>query len=163
MKKIVLFFVSVVTIVAVMSGCMVVPDNSTLGNPKEFEKDGIKLLLTDEFEEKRSEVGFDAYYESDFCGVVVLKESFSLEEGLEERPLSEYTENVMTNNGHSDSDVIEEDRFYYYIYERGGTKGYSCCYKGTDAFWIVQFMCRTSDAAMLEDTIKLWAQAVEVE
>ena len=56
---------------------MIMPDNDTIGQPKIFEKDGIKLLLTDRFIEKESELGFYAYYVSNFCGVVVLKEEFS--------------------------------------------------------------------------------------
>jgi hypothetical protein len=37
--------------------------------------------------QKESEVGFDAYYVSNFCGVVVLKEEFTLEESLAARSL----------------------------------------------------------------------------
>ena len=50
------------------------------------------LTLTDRFSEQESEQGFDPYYMSDFCGVVVLKEEFSLEEGLAERPLGKRNE-----------------------------------------------------------------------
>ena len=49
-----------------LCGCfsqiMIVPDNDSIGESKSFEKDGIKLTLTDEFTEKESELGFYAYY-----------------------------------------------------------------------------------------------------
>ncbi|MBP3412774.1 MAG: hypothetical protein J6K89_05880 [Oscillospiraceae bacterium] len=92
-----------------LCGCfpeiMLVPDQDSIGQPKIFEKDGIKLTLTDKFIEKESEVGFYAYYVSNHCGVVVLKEDFSLEEGLANRSLEEYVGNVIANNGHTDIEL----------------------------------------------------------
>ena len=74
-------------------------DPADLGAPQTFSKAGITLHLTDKFKEEQSERGFDAYYTTDYCGVVVLKEPFTLEEGLAERPLEQYIKNVIENNG----------------------------------------------------------------
>ena len=144
-------------------GVMVIPDNDSIGEPKTFEKDGIKLTLTENFIEKESELGFYAYYVTNFCGVVVLKEDFSLEEGLADRTLEEYVGSVIANNGHTGVEPQNQDDLWYYVRDKDGTRSYSYSYKGSDAFWIVQFICMTSDAPQLEDLFYLWANCVEVE
>ena len=141
---------------------MVIPDNDSIGEPQIFEKDGIKLLLTDQFIEQESELGFYAYYVSNFCGIVVLKEEFSLEEGLADRSLEEYVRNVIANNGHTDIEPQNKDDLWFYVRDSGGNRSYSYSFKGSNAFWIVQFLCRTSDAPMLEDLFYLWANSIEV-
>ena len=59
---------------------MNLPGKAFIGESKEFTKAGLTISLSDKFAELESEQGFDAYYSSDYCGVVVLKEPFSLEE-----------------------------------------------------------------------------------
>ena len=113
--------------------------------------------------EKESELGFYAYYVSNFCGVVVLKEDFSLEEGLADRSLEEYIGNVITNNGHTGIEPQNKDDLWFYVRDNNGTRSYSYSYKGSNAFWVVQFLCMTSDAPKLEDQFCLWANSVEVE
>ena len=93
MKKLLAIISLLLSCSLLLCGCfqiIIIPDNDSIGEPKIFEKDGIKLTLTDDFIEKESELGFYAYYVSNFCGVVVLKEEFSLEEGLADRSLEEY-------------------------------------------------------------------------
>lgn len=142
---------------------MVIPSNDIIGEPKTFEAEGIKLTLTEKFIEEESELGFYAYYVSNFCGVVVLKEEFSLEEGLADRSLEEYTGNVIANNGHTGIEPQSKDDLWFYVKDSGRTRSYSYSYKGSDAFWIVQFLCMTSDVPILEDLFYLWADCVEVE
>lgn len=174
MKKIIVMFSFLLVCSLVFCGClpramlksdnvMVIPDNETIGEPQDFEKDGIKILLTDQFVEKKSELGFYAYYVSNFCGVVVLKEEFSLEEGLADRSLEEYVRNVIANNGHTDIEPQNKDDLWFYVRDSDGIRSYSYSFKGSNAFWIVQFLCKTSDAPMLEDLFYLWADSVEVE
>ncbi len=151
-------------IAVVFCGCIIViPDSDSIGESKTFEADGITLLLTDRFVEQESEVGFDAYYVSDFCGVMVLKEEFTLKEGLSEKPLSEYIEGVIENNGHTNIEPQNKDGLWFYVKDNDDTRIYSYSYKGSDAFFIVQFACYLADIEALEDMIHLWAQAVEVE
>ena len=167
MKKLLAIVSLLLSCVFLFSGCfspiMVIPDNDSIGESKDFQKEGIKLTLTEEFIEKESELGFYAYYVSSFCGVVVLKEEFSLEEGLADRSLEEYVGNVIANNGHTDIEPQNKDDLWFYVRDANGTRSYSFSYKGSDAFWIVQFLCMTSDAPELEDLFYLWADCVEVE
>jgi len=174
MKKLIVISSLLLAFSLVLSGClprtmvkpndvMIIPDNDFIGEPKIFEAEGIKLLLTDKFIEKESELGFYAYYVSNFCGVVVLKEEFSLEEGLADRSLEEYVANVIANNGHTDIEPQNKDDLWFYVSDSGETRSYSYSFKGSDAFWIVQYLCMTSDAPVFEDLFYLWANGVEVE
>lgn len=174
MKKIIAILSFLLAFSLVFCGCiprkilkpdnvMTIPNKDTIGEPQIFEKDGIKLLLTDQFTEKESELGFDAYYVSDFCGVVVLKEEFSLEEGLADCSLEEYVSSVIDNNGHIGIEPQNKDDLWFYVRDSGGSRSYSYSFKGSDAFWIVQFLCMTSDAPALEDLFYLWADSIEVE
>ena len=138
-------------------------DENSIGKPKTFESDGITLLLTDQFREQESQVGFDAYYVADFAGVMVLKEEFTLEEGLGEKTLENYTNGVIENNGHQNTQAQEKDGLWYYIKDTDTVRYYSFSYKGSDAFYIVQYSCFLSQTDEMEDTIFQWAKAVEVE
>ncbi len=167
MKKCLLILALLLCSVLLLSGCfpdiMVLPDSASIGEPKNFEKDGIRLTLTDRFTETPSELGFYAYYTANFSGVVVLKESFSLEEGLAELSLEDYTRNVIKNNGHTNLKPQCRDDLWFYVRDAGNTRSYSYSFKGSDAFWIVQFICMTSDASLLEDQFFMWANCIEVE
>ncbi|MBE5888373.1 MAG: hypothetical protein E7283_05990 [Lachnospiraceae bacterium] len=167
MKKFISLIALILSTTFFLSGCtpriMVIPDTDSIGETKTFTKDGITLLLTDKFVEKQSEVGFDAYYVSNFCGVVVLKEEFTLEEGLAERSLEDYVANLIENNGHKGIKPQHQDDLWYYVNDSGDTKVYSFSYKGSDSFYIVQYICMASDVFALEDLFFLWAGAVEVE
>lgn len=138
-------------------------DSNSIGEPKTFESDGITLLLTDRFKEQVSQVGFDAYYVADFAGVMVLKEEFTLEEGLDGKSLEDYTNAVIKNNGLENTQALEKDGLWYYIKDTANARYYSFSYKGTDAFYIVQYSCFLTQADEMEDTIFKWAKAVEVE
>ncbi|MBQ9781121.1 MAG: hypothetical protein IJW00_09280 [Clostridia bacterium] len=137
---------------------------SDIGVAKTFEKAGITLKLTDKFTETESEMGFDAYYTSEFCGVVVLKEAFTLEEGLAERPLEQYIKNVIKNNGYTNIEPQQRDGLWYYVnYNNSSYRCvYSYVYKGTDAFYIVQYIVNSEDEDTLKETIHDWAKATHV-
>ena len=166
MKKLLVIISFLLSCSLFMCGClppvMVIPDDESIGESKVFEKDGIQLTLTDRFIEKESKLGFYAYYVSNFCGVVVLKEDFSLEEGLADLSLEEYTSNVIANNGHIGIEPQNKDDLWFYVSDNNNTRSFSYSYKGSDAFWIVQYLCMIPDASMLEDLFYLWANCVEV-
>ena len=167
MKKLLGFVAVILSLSFLLCGCLpqvaFVADQDSIGEAAVFEKDGIKLTLTDRFVEKESEVGFHAYYTSNFCGVAVLKEDFSLEEGLAEKSLKDYVADVIENNGHTGVEAQNRGDLWFYSRDVNSTRSYSFSYKGSDAFYIVQFICMTSAAPALEDTFFLWADSVEVE
>jgi len=167
MKKIVLLTALLLSISFLLCGClpdiMFIPNNDSIGEPKKFENDGFTITLTDKFKEQTSEMGFDAYFVTDFCGVVVLREEFTLEEGLAEMSLEKYITNVIANNGYTDIAPQNKDGLWFYERTSDSSYAQSYCYKGSDSFWIVQFLCNPSDTELLGDTFYLWAQSVEVK
>lgn len=163
-RNMVLALLFCTVLLLLFGGCVLfVPGKTSIGNPATFEKDGITITLTDAFHEQQSEAGFDAYYVSSFCGVMILKEPFALEDGLKDLPVSKYIENVIRNNGHADIKPEEKDGLWFYRRTSDSRCYYSYSYKGSDAFWIVQFVCNSPDEALLKDAFYLWAQSVEVE
>ena len=108
-----------------------------------------------------SHMGFDGYYVSEFCGVMVKIEPFSLKEGFENETLTEYIENVIENNG-QDAVPEEKDGLVYYRYYNGGNAGWNFAYKGSDAFYLVQFICREDHETKLSDAIFSFAGSVTV-
>lgn len=147
-------------------GCfpvMVMPSNESIGEPKVFEKEGFKITLTDRFTETESERGFDAYYTANFGGVMAEKEEFSSGEGLSEMTEEEYLNLYIEKNGHTGITPQCKDGLWYYVTEQGSTCNYAYAFKGTDAFWSVQFICMKSDAALFEETFHMWAGTVEID
>lgn len=167
MKKIISFVLLLsllsVSLCSCFSKMIILPSKNEIGETKTFTKDKITLTLTDKFEEKDSELGFYAYYSSSFCGVTVTKEDFTLEEGLAEKALLDYAKGVMDNNGHS-GEPFEKDGLIYYKYVRQdtGTCGYAYCYKGSNEFYIVQFLISSANESKLSDQIFFWAKSVKV-
>ncbi len=136
------------------------PDD--LGTAQTFEKAGITLILTDKFQETQSEQGFDAYYTSDFCGVTVLKESFASTEGLADQSLEEYIKGFLSDIGHSTIEPQNHDGLWYYVKYSNNRCVYCYVYKGSDAFYIVQYIMNTVDEVDLQNTIHEWAKATLV-
>lgn len=140
-------------------------DTSDLGTPQTFEKAGITLHLTDKFKEEQSELGFDAYYTADYCGVVVLKEPFTLEEGLAAVSIEQYIKDVIENNGHTNIHPQHSDGLWYYVNYNNSSYCcvYSYAYKGTDAFYVVQYIINIVDEETLKSVIHDWAKATSVK
>ncbi len=157
----IMFILIIAAVLFIKDNVLFIPNS--IGELKEFSKDGMTITLTDDFVEMESQMGFDAYYVTDYCGVMVLKEPFSLEEGLSELPLSDYIRDVIANNGHTNTEPQQVDDLWYYVNNTDGLRYYSYCYKGSDAFWVVQFGCYREDAAALEDLFYMFASTVNVD
>ena len=97
--------------------------------------------------------------------VGVLKEPFTMEEGLAERPLEQYIKNVIENNGHTNIEPQNKDGLWYYVnYNNSSYRCvYSYAYKGTDAFYVVQYIINTVDEETLKPVIHEWAKATSVK
>ena len=139
-------------------------DLSDLGTSKTFEKAGITLTLTDKFSETVSEVGFAAYYTSDFCGVAVDKNLFTEVEGSAEQSNEEFIREFLASIGRSDIEPQERDGLWYYVkYDSSSHRCvYAYVYKGADAFYIVQYIMNIIDEVDLQNTIHEWAKATQV-
>ena len=167
MKKITVMAALVLAVCMAFTGCVLpvkfIPDEDVVGKTKTFEMDGLTLSLTDRFVETESELGYDGYFVADFGAVVVQKEAFAENEELAEYDLKEYVKRNMKANGVLFPRPKVKGDYCYYENSRNTTKIYSFTFKGTDAFWNVQYLCRRHDASMFEDLFFLWADCVEVE
>jgi hypothetical protein len=130
---------------------------------KDFSKAGMTITLTDEFYEKEMR-SYTVCYDSTNIAVFALKEEFTLLQGLENYSLSDYCKLVINNNG-KDCSVQEDNDLTYFVLDytaNGKNYKYFCpVFKGTDAFWLVQFSCVSDDYdEYLDDFIK-WAKSIK--
>lgn len=160
MKKIVLWLSMVLMVTTLCSGCSFLKPQE-----KTFTKSGMSITLTDKFYEK-DVVNYTATYGSTDVAIMALKEEFSLLEGLENLSLEDYAQLVIENNK-KDISVEKKDGLTYFLYEaeaNGKTYSYfSCVYKGTDAFWLIQFSTVADQYEKKSDQLITWAKSVTVE
>lgn len=141
----------------VLAGCFGAKD-------KEFSKAGMTITLTSKFTEKEL-ASQTAYYESITALVTVLKEEFSLAPGFEDYTLTDYTQAVLTQNKFNTTINKPEGKDYYsFSYEKtvNGKDYYyfATTFKGTDAFWPIQFACVKSNKNSMQGDFTKWADSV---
>ena len=164
MKKRLLIFgilLSFMLIVSTLAGCSLFE-----AKEKTFTKAGISITLTQDFTEE-DYISYTAYYESRKSVVTIIKEeSFLFEPGeFTSLSLREYADLVIAANTFSGT-VKEKDGLTYFEYEEHvsgkDTSNLIVVYKGSDAFWMVRFVCETKDYKNLSDTFIKWAKSVTV-
>lgn len=136
--------------------------------PKEkvFTEGEMRITLTDEFSETDMEY-FTVCYGSRKDAVLVLKEEFTLMEGLEDYSREEYAQLLLDNNHFKDTKVCVEGELVYF--ERaavsdvdGKTYAYfSCVYKSDEAFWFMQFSTEAKSYEKEKPKFIEWAESVE--
>ena len=138
-----------------------------LMGPKTFTKDGISITVKGFFTEQN---GLNEEYNliliSPDAGVMILKETFdsfasvALDTNMS---VKEYAKIVMSGNSLK-GDPTEEDGTTYFTYTEDvdGTEftymGF--CYRGTDAYWLVQIYCPTEDYMDKKPEMMEWAKSV---
>ena len=134
--------------------------------PCEFDAGGLKITLTDAF--KRQEMEGAAAFASDDVAVFVQDEKFSLSEGFGDHSVEEYGSMVMQSNGVTDTALTADGDLRHFTYDRRSEKlGADLTYtafvfKGTDAFWLVQFANPKSRSEDLRGSILEWAGTVVI-
>ena len=159
MKKIA-FILAVLMLTLSLASC-------GLMGEKTFTKDGISITVKGFFSEQNDlNEDYNLILISPDTGVMILKETF---EEFEEADLDtdmsvkEYAKIVMTSNV-LEGDPIEEDGMTYFVYTEDvdGTEftymGF--CYRGTDAYWLVQIYCPTEDYMDKKPEMMEWAKSV---
>ena len=135
---------------------------------KEFTSNGLTITLTDAFVEKKQE-GYTVCYDSKAVAVIALKESFSLQAGVKDWTLEYYADLIKTSNSkHSPSNPVKVgDRMVMeYTFYNPDTDityhYYTCMYKGSDAFWTIQFTCDVNEIDEYKPYMVEWADSVSV-
>ena len=134
--------------------------------PKTFTSSGMSITLTSAFKENPQE-GYTTCYDSAKVAVFVLKESFSIQPGVENLTLDEYAALVRQSNASkSPSEITTQDGIYSMEYtflneSENQTYSYYCTmFKSSDAFWLVQFACKEGDYASYKETFLNWAKTI---
>ncbi len=134
--------------------------------PKEFSSSGMTVTLTTAFREN-TQAGYTVCYESSEVAVFILKESFSIQPGVENLTLDEYADLVRQSNASkSPSAIAKQDGFHTMEYDflneqENKTYSYYCTmFKGPDAFWLIQFACEEGDYDSYKETFLGWAKTV---
>ena len=169
MKKIISAFVLICVLVSVLCGCSLLSAKS--GSDKEFSGEGLTITLTDNFRTAEIE-GYTLCYDSFDVAVYALKENFEVFEnaGLDNVTLDDYKGYVLDANSKyspkedNSFDGLTVLRYESYIEAKKTNFTYFVSlYKGTDAFWIVNFMCLESDRDTYQPLFELWSSTIEVE
>ena len=168
MKKTVCVLLFMGVLISLFAGCSFFAAKN--GDAKEFSSDGLTLTLTDKFSKAEIE-GYTVCYDSLDVAVYALKESFEVFEnaGLDNVTLDDYKGYVLDANskyspkGDNSFDGLTVLRYESYIEaEKTNFTYFVSLYKGTDAFWIVQFACKSSEYADYEQYFVKWAKSVRV-
>lgn len=164
MKKIVAVLIVVAALITMVSCNKKVYE----ANAKEFTSNGLTITLTDAFVETKQE-GYTVCYDSKSVAVIALKESFSLQEGVKDWTLEYYADLIKSSNSaHSPSNPVKVgDRMVIeYTFYNPDTNityhYYTCMYKGSDAFWMIQFACDVNEIDEYKPYMMQWADSVRV-
>ena len=162
MKKISILCTAVLLLGAMLF-CGCAGNGDSIGNPKTFADENISITLTDKFSEEKGALGFYASYVSKNCGVVIYREGFDGQLGLENVPLSDYinnnepkeldTETALKTNGELKYWESQSETMYAQLY----------CFKGTDAFYRVRIFCSPKIVEEFSAYFLDWAKTVSVK
>ena len=157
--------VSVLLIACLLCGCSFF---SGLGaaQEKEFTKAGMTITLTDDFVEQDI-VSQTAVYSSAKHIVMALKEEYALFEEIGDGlSLQEYAQLVCENNDLT-ADVEEKDGLVCFEYENQANGRdftyFAVVQKGTDAYWLFQFSCDSSNYEDSKEQFINWAKTIRFE
>ena len=132
---------------------------------KVFEKAGLSMTLNEDFTEK-DHVSYTAVYVSTKIEVCTLKEDFESLNLSKDTDTNEYAKLVIQANKLT-CEPTTKDGLTYFQFEKE-VKGknftyYGFVYKGSDAFWLVQFGCESDKTEKYEDDIFKYAKSVTVK
>lgn len=160
MKKI--FLTSLIILLLFSCGCTWF----STGADKVFEKAGMKLTLTDEFQEENME-GFTVCYSSSKVAVLCIKEPFETNPDFVNLSEEDYMNLVRETNSKLAPSAIEKiDGLVSITYTVSGKESYdyfTVAYKAPDGFWLLQFCSRSKDYQEQKTNILKWAKAVRFE
>ena len=156
MKKRNAALILLVLIMILASGCS--------SGPKEqvFSAKGLEVTLTEGFHE----TDYDTYtvsYDSSNVAVFALKEEFEFI-GTSDLTVDEYADIVLGANGIEDKPVTENG-VTYVVFEAQYEESYTylaAMYKGQDAYWLIQFACKTDNFETLKPELLKYAASVKV-
>ena len=154
--------------VAVLSaGCL--PSFSSAGKTKTFSKEGMSIVLPGNFVEG-DRVNTTAYYSSTKAAISIIKDEFLMLEmanlQIGDLTLEKYAALVIENNNHN-AVVEKQNGLVCFEYQLPTDKESTCfamVFKGKDAFWLVQFVCKNVNFEDYKaNEFVTWAKSFSIE
>lgn len=155
----------VIVAIFMLTGCSSDPD------AKVFKEDDFEITLNNGFQ-KKSIQGLKYYYENNDMqiGITVNNESKQLFEsaGVDfPDDVVGYAEFVVSANKLTDSKVVSKGKYAQFDYKKT-VNGREYYYYGTthrsgDAYWMINFYCRSEKAQEYQKTFEKWASSIVVK
>lgn len=132
-------------------------------SPKDFTVHNMTITLTNAFHEEEYDA-LNRCYASNDVAVLTLEEPFSLVDGIESYSLEQYGKLVIQANRLTDTQLKTENGVTYFTYtsNTSGTAYYyfATVHKGTNGFWLIQFVVEQDQAEQYQDDFFQWAASV---
>ena len=129
-----------------------------------FTHEQFSITLTNRFEkDEEDNEGYEAIYEKDDVLVMISKETFASLGEYGSISVTEYNDIIQkSTEAPTKTEVRTEDGLCYYdhtlIIDGESYTYHVFAYKGSDAFWLVQFVVYTEDAEKTNADIMAWAK-----
>ena len=167
MKKTIPLIVLTILVISLLAGCTPSVNSSiteyTVGSPKDFQKAGLTITLTDKFYEEESKQGFEAFFSAVFGAVCVEVENFSDKEELSSQSCEEHIRKVIENTGIAGIEAKCQDDLWFFDAYSGSSFIRTYCFKGAEAFYLVMFICEPEDNQNMHIYFHMWAQSIKLE
>lgn len=167
MKKILSTLLAAALLLTLLTGC---GGAAKSAEPKTFEETDLSVTLTDDFSKQELE-NITYYYISEKAIAMMLKEDFSVFEAAEistDITLEQYAQLITDNNGLTGTAIGTDSRgnvSFTYTNTADGQEFfyYATVKKGTNAYWLCQFACRTADAEAYKPLFAEWGASIAVK
>lgn len=144
MKKITALLVCVLLVASMLTGCF--------GGSREFTCQDLTMSVPGGMRDVSSNSDYSQFtftLDSSKVAIFGLREKFSDFDG-QDMSVKEYAEAVIKANNHNSLAIQRSNEdYYYFTYEAknadGAYKYVAGCFKGKDAFWLVQIAAKVTD------------------
>ncbi|MGN0435661.1 MAG: hypothetical protein ACI4D8_03415 [Wujia sp.] len=136
--------------------------------PKNFTVDELTITLNNNFMESKKD-GFTVYITSeDVVFSAVKEETDALEyAGYEISSLKDYSYEIANLNSTPSSALVDKGNYYYFTNSKtvsGAKYTYvHCMFKGENAYWVCEFVCKSKNYDKYKDVIFKWADTIEIK
>ena len=136
------------------------------GAAQVYTVEDLRITMTEDFEDIEPE-GYDRVLQKGMCVAMFMEEPFTNLEGMEELSVEEYYSLLRFYNSAVSQSLTEQGITYvqsqYQNPETGILWHYMLvAYKGTDAFWLVEFAVPENKWEEMKHELLKWAASVEI-
>ena len=163
MKKITIFCAALLLLAVFLGSCA---PTGLIGNEKTFDDAAYSIKMHDKISEQRdTSLGFYNSYlaPDDGYGVVVYKDAFADELGLENMTLADYFNRKEPNADNMEISVRENGDIKCWVTVSETTYTNMYCFKGADGFYRFRFFCYPQMVEEMLPYFDAWAQSIVIK